>query len=96
MAYTPRCSLCNRVADESFRYIVSVVETDGNARCSYARRLTVCARCMGSRRNIATLKHTPGTAAALELHMARRAKRTHGSGDTKAKGCRKWSTGTES
>lgn len=72
------CSLCNRVTslDHACKYIISVVQTGGEGRCSYARTLVVCQHCAKTHKTIMNLQRkSTEEPNILEFHTPTRTRR---------------------
>lgn len=72
--------LCGRVTDldTGYKYIISVVQTGGHGRCSYARTLVICQHCMRTHKTVMTLQRKSlNEENVLEFHRPPNPKNVH-------------------
>lgn len=73
------CMLCGRVTDldTGYKYIISVVQTGGHGRCSYAQTLVICQHCMRTHKTVMTLQRKSlNEENVLEFHRPPKTRKT--------------------
>jgi len=52
------CMLCGRNTslDDAYKYIISIVQTGGRGKCSYARTLVICKHCIRTNKTVMNIQ----------------------------------------
>lgn len=75
------CTICGRVAnlDKAYKYIISIVQTGGKGRCSYARTLVLCQHCIRTHKTVMNIQRKSlNEENVLEFHRPSNTRRKNG------------------